>query len=63
MKKYACYGRVVGTKYLGEVEAENAEEAAEKAEQLDTTYISLCHHCSAQVEDPEVSTIMVEERL
>lgn len=63
MKKYLVYGHVVGTKYIGTVEAGNKTEAFEKANKtlVDNMYISLCQACSPQVSDLEVTTIEVEE--
>ena len=61
MPRYACYGLVSGSKYLGEVEAENEAQAEEKAWNLDSSFVSLCHHCSGQIEDPEITTIDVEK--
>lgn len=58
--KYDCYARVVGSKYLGEVEANSPEEAEELAWKLDSTHVSLCHQCSSNVEDPEIEEIKVE---
>lgn len=58
--KFYAYAKVVGSKYLGEVEADNEEAAIEKAEQLDATHISLCHQCSGQCEDAAVDEIVVE---
>jgi len=60
MPKYACYGRVVGSKYLGIVEAKNEEEAKEKAYSLEEAWISLCHQCSGECEDPAINEIEVE---
>ncbi len=61
MATYHCYGAVVGTKYLGEVEAKSEEEAIEKAFELDTCFVSLCHQCSSETEDPEIQEITVEK--
>lgn len=61
MKKYRVYGVVTGSKYLGEVEAENAEEAEQKAfDELDIG-CSLCHHCSSEAEDAEIHELNIEE--
>ena len=61
MKKWNCYGQVVGSKYLGQVEAETSEEALEHAAELDSNSVSFCHHCSGECEDPEVREIVIEE--
>lgn len=60
-KKYRIYGVVTGSKYLGEVEADSKEEAAEKAfEQLDVAF-HLCHQCVDEAEDAEIHEIIVEQ--
>lgn len=61
MAKWAAYGRVCGSKYLGQVEADSEDEAKEKAMRLDSCFVSLCHHCSGECEDPEVDNISVEK--
>lgn len=60
MSTYRCYAVVTGSKYLGTVEADTAEEAQEKALELDSAYISLCHQCSHQIEDPQVQEVVAE---
>lgn len=45
--------KVVGSKYLGEFEANSPEEAIEKALHSDKAWISLCCHCTSECEDPE----------
>lgn len=60
MAKWHCYGKVLGGKYLGEVEAATEEEALAKAEDLDAG-ISLCHQCDGEIEDPQVEEITVEK--
>lgn len=60
MPKWAAYGRVVGNKYLGTVDADTEEEAREKAFKLDACSISVCHQCSDQIEDPEISEVDVQ---
>ena len=60
-KKWAAYGAVSATKYLGIVEAETEEEAKALAWELDTASVSVCCQCSDEVSDPEVTDIVVEE--
>ena len=61
MAKFAIYGKVVGTKYLGEFEAKSAEDAITQAEANSDTYVALCHQCSSQCEDPEVVEMTAEK--
>lgn len=61
MQKWHTYGAVVGTKYLGIVEAETKEEAIEKGAELESAYVSLCHHCSRECETPEIESVDAEE--
>lgn len=60
MAKWECYAAVVGTKYLGQVDAETEEEAKEKALELDTCFVSVCHQCSSEVGDIDIDEITVE---
>lgn len=60
MAKYSVYGKVVATKFIGEFEAESKEEAIKMAE--DEAYVSICHQCSSEVEDPEVDELFAEEQ-
>jgi len=62
VKKYSCYGAVTGTKYIGEVFAENKKDAIEKAFRLDKASVALCHQCSSECEDAEIHEINVEEQ-
>lgn len=58
--KYHCYGVVVGSKYLGEVEADSEEEAEERALELESASVSLCHQCASECEDPQIDKITAE---
>ena len=59
MAKYSCNGIVGGGKYLGVVEADSPEEAKEKAWLLGTCYVSFCHQCAGECEDPQITDIDV----
>lgn len=61
MKKWHIYGAVGATKYLGVVEAETKEDAEEKGMNLPEAYVSVCHHCSSEVGDPEIQSVTAEE--
>ena len=61
MAKYRATGTVTGGKYLGEFEAPSAAEAERMAWESDEASVSVCHQCGAEVEDPEVTEINVEE--
>lgn len=58
LKTYRCVGTVVGGKYLGEVKARSTAEAVQLA--WEQASVSLCHQCSSQVEDAEITKISVE---
>ena len=58
--RYRAFATVVGGKYLGEVEADSEEEAVDKAWELDECHISLCHHCSRQLENAQITDIDIE---
>lgn len=59
MPMFAVYGSVVGTKYLGQIEAATREEAIEKLG--NDAGVQLCHHCSSECEDPEIHEFVAEE--
>lgn len=59
--KYHVVGTVHGSKYLGEYEAESAEEAVEMALAEKGGPISLCHHCSQECEDGNVESATADE--
>jgi hypothetical protein len=60
MTLYRVYGKVVGTKYIGEFEAESKEEAEKMAMGSDKFSVSVCHYCSSECEDPEIESVIVE---
>jgi hypothetical protein len=63
MPKWEVYGAVVGSKYLGEVEADTAEEAKAKGWNLDSVGMtSLCHECEHECEDPSISEVIVSRQ-
>lgn len=53
-KKWVVTGAVHGSKYLGEYEAETADEAISMALESDAASCHMCHHCSDECEDPEI---------
>ena len=66
MPKYRVHGAVVGSKYLGEFEAKNADEAIKKAVESRAGSVSLCHQCADECEDASIdidntSAELVEE--
>lgn len=56
--RFVATGTVTGGTYIGEFEAETAEQAEQVA--WYQAGISLCHHCSLSISDPEVTEIYVE---
>lgn len=58
MPKFQAYGKVVGTKYLGEYEAPTEEAAREMAWR--DAHSSMCHQCSSECEDPEIDEVIVD---
>lgn len=61
MTTFHVYAIVSGTKYLGTVEAENNNDAEEKAFDLSTASVNLCHACTKQCDGAEISSVYVEE--
>ena len=60
MPRYRVVASVAGSKYIGEFEAPNEEAAETLAWESEDTYVSVCHQCSHQVEDPEISELFLE---
>jgi hypothetical protein len=54
MPLYRVVGTVTASKYLGEFEADSEEEAIEMALNSEEAYVSMCHQCSSNCEDPEI---------
>ena len=52
-KEYSIYGIIGASKYLGKVKAKDKEEAIEKGMELDS-HVSLCHHCSSEIDIGDV---------
>lgn len=61
MPKFRVNGEVVGGKYLGVFEANNAEEAIEKALNSGRCHVGLCHQCSEHMGDLEVEDATAEQ--
>lgn len=61
--KWECYATVAGTKYLGEVEAESATEAEDKAARLPTYGVALCPQCSEQIGAIEIIQVIAQPAL
>jgi hypothetical protein len=61
MAKYSVYGKVTGTKYVGEFEANSAEEAIQMAEESDNIYIFLCWQCAKEIDDPMIEEFIAEK--
>lgn len=59
MAKFRVHGRVIGSVYMGEYEADTPEEAKQKAD--DAFSVSLCHQCSSSCEDPVAEAVEAEE--
>lgn len=58
LKTWVATGGVAASTYIGKIRAATAEEALKKA--WDSAHVSVCHHCSSAVSDPEVTAITVE---
>ncbi len=59
--KYSVYAAVVGSKFIGEFEANSKEEAIALAEVSDAAWPMLCHQCSDQCSDPACTDFIAEE--
>ncbi len=61
MPKFRVYGVVTATKHIGTFEAATKEEAEQMAWESDEAYVSVCHHCSGEVDGAEIDEMVVEE--
>lgn len=57
MKNYNVYAKVVGSKWIGVIEAENEEEAIQIGVHHENCYVSLCHQCASECDDLEVTGV------
>jgi hypothetical protein len=55
VKRWHVTGTVVGSKYLGEFKAPTKEKAIQMALESEAATVSLCHHCSDECEDPQIT--------
>ena len=55
MPKYRVYGLMMCSKYLGEFEADNQDQAQEMAENSEENHVSLCHQCSRDLDISDYS--------
>lgn len=60
-KKYRVYGIATASKFLGEFEADSAEEAAQMAQEHGEYHIGMCHQCAHQVDIGDIYEERVEE--
>lgn len=62
MPKYRVYAVIIGSKLIrefgskliGEFEADTAEAASIMASESDGNYVSLCHQCSHEIDEPQI---------
>ena len=59
MKKYDVSLEVTGSKYVGEVEAEDLESLLDQLVDDERTGVSMCWQCSSECEDARVSRVFV----
>lgn len=60
-RMYDVHATVIGTKFLGTFEANSPEEAEKMAEDSDEMFISLCHQCSTECENADISELHVDK--
>lgn len=63
MKKYLAYAIATASRFIGEIEAENKEDAIIKAEEHENanSLVNLCHYCSKEVDVGDFYEVQVEE--
>lgn len=54
MAKYQVNGHVRGGKYLGVFEADTKEAAVALALESQAAWVSMCHQCASECEDPQI---------
>jgi hypothetical protein len=59
-KVWHVTGTAIGSKYLGEVRAETGEEAVQLAYDFLDASVILCHQCSSECSDGEVTDLVAE---
>jgi rRNA maturation endonuclease Nob1 len=57
--KWSVWGKVSATKFIGVYEAETEAEAISVAMEKNG-WVSVCHQCAREVEDPEIHECIVE---
>lgn len=60
MKTWSVVAIISASKYIGEFEAETAQEACDMA--WEVASVNLCHQCADEAEDPEITEILAEEK-
>ena len=60
-KRWSVSGVVAGSKFLGVFEADTEAEAVEMALDSENAFVSLCHQCSDQCEDPQIESAVAWE--
>lgn len=62
MKKFRAYAIISASKFIGEIEAENKEQAEDLAWDHENCYNpTLCHHCSYEMDLGDIDEILIEE--
>lgn len=59
-KKWSVSGAVTGSIYLGEYEADSAEEAIKMALDDEEAHPHMCHQCARYCEDPMIDEETLE---
>lgn len=59
MTRYRVYAKIIGTKFLGEVDAPSPDVACAKME--GDAYVNLCHQCSHEIDDAQCDEMFAEE--
>lgn len=59
MAKWRGYGRIIGSQYLGVVEAPTKEKAEERLI-IENGATGFCYHCSRLCEDAEIELVDIE---
>jgi len=61
MPRYAIYALYTASKHLGEVVADDKDDAISKAEDSDEVWVNICHQCSREIDLGDAYEFQAEE--
>lgn len=61
MARYAVYGIISASKFIGEFEADSKDEAIAKAQAEGDYHVSICHQCAREIDMGDIYEEQVSE--